>query len=304
MSRKKSSSKLLIFVAVLAIAGGAAALVAAFPKHKTTPTAAGTSAEPSTPTSVDTPASPSAPAAPKDMSDLLVGPHEVNLKINGWYGWALMDTRTGKIYGSSDMHKTQKTASMIKAWIAADVLRTQAEQGKTPSDYILGRVKIMVQHSDNNAAVELFKLVDNGASTRRMISLCDMKDSKSDDNWSNTLVSPYDIVKLGKCIADGRAAGPKWTQWLLTTMRGVNGGLTYGDFGIRKAFPDDVAKTVAIKNGWIDRQATQTYTVNCLAIGDHWTMGVMTNSPLSFSHDDTYGANVCKQVAAALLNKP
>jgi hypothetical protein len=297
------TSNWLLGVAAASILAGGAAVYDAFPAKTQAPASVG-----ATPADAEgTDAGPSSkpapsPAVPADMSDLLVGPHKVDLQVTGWYAWALMDLRTGKIFGSKDMHKTTKTASMIKAWIAADYLRRQAEAGKTPSDYYMGRVKIMVQHSDNNAAVELFKLVGLGASTKRMIAMCDMRDSTSFDNWSDTLLSPYDTAKLGACIAAGTAAGPKWTDWLLTTMRGVNGGLTYGDFGIRKAFPADVASTIAIKNGWVDRQATQTFTVNCLAIGDHWSMGVMTAYPLSFSSGNTYGAGICKQVAAALKN--
>ena len=55
-------------------------------------------------------------------------------------------------------------------------------------------------------------------------------------------------------------------------MRAVRGT---GDFGIRKAFPAAEQKTIAIKNGWVDRQAEQEYHVSCLAIGDGWVIGVM-----------------------------
>ena len=80
---------------------------------------------------------------------------------------------------------------------------------------------------------------------------------------------------MGDCIADGRAAGPKWTKWLLDEMRLVRG---VGDFGIRKAFPAAVQKKIAIKNGWVDRTSEQEMHINCLAIGDTWTMGVMVST--------------------------
>jgi hypothetical protein len=292
-----------IFVlAIAAIVLGGAAVYAAFPRDTGQPAASGTS-----PVATSTSPSPGAspdksadPVVPTDMSDLAVGPHQVNLKIDGWYSWAIMDLRTGELYGSKNMHETQRTASMIKAWIASDYLRRQSEAGQTPTAYWLGQVAAAIQKSDNTAASNVWGQVGRGASTKRMISMCNLKDSVSDDNWSNTRLSAYDTAKLAACIDKGTAAGTKWTPWLLTKMRTI----ILGDFGIRKAFPADVAKTIAIKNGWVTRtsQVPNVYTVNCLAIGDNWTMGVLTNSPLATHPNETYGASVCKQVAAALRN--
>lgn len=293
-------SRWLVVFAVASILLGGAAVYAAFPRDKGEPDASSTSpAAASSQSPSPLPADSPRPSG-KPMADLLVGPHTVNLKIDGWYSWAIMDTRTGELYGSKNMHETQRTASMIKAWIGADYLRTQAEAGKTPTDYWMGQVAAMVQKSDNIAANNVWGQVGRGQSTERMISMCDLKDSKSADNWSDTRLSAYDTAKLAECIGSGKGAGPKWTTWLLTKMRTI----ILGDFGIRKAFPSAVAKTIAIKNGWVDRQSQspQVYTVNCLAIGDNWTMGVMTNSPLATHSNESYGASVCKQVAAALKN--
>lgn len=292
------ASRWLLILAIASILLGGAAVYAAFPRDKGHPGASSPSPASQTSSSPAPADSPKPAASP--MADLLVGPHTVNLKIDGWYSWAIMDTRTGELYGSKNMHETQRTASMIKAWIASDYLRTQAEAGKTPTDYWLGQVAAAVQKSDNTAASNVWGQVGRGQSTKRMISMCNLKDSVSSDNWSDTRLSAYDTAKLAACINAGTAAGTKWTPWLLTKMRTI----ILGDFGIRKAFPADVAKTIAIKNGWIDRksQSPQVYTVNCLAIGENWTMGVMTNSPLATHPTESYGANVCKQVATALKN--
>lgn len=303
------ASRWLLILAVAAIVLGGAAVYAAFPKSKSPSDSSASATSTASPDVSGSPNSGSSNggepgASPKPsgpaMADLLLSPHTVNLKIDGWYSWALMDTRTGELYGSKNMHETQRTASMIKAWIGADYLRTQAEKGRTPSDSWLSIVAAMVQKSDNNAANQVWGQVGRGASTKRMISMCNLKDSSSSDNWSDTRLSAYDTAKLANCIGSGKAAGDQWTTWLLTKMRTI----ILGDFGIRKAFPSDVAKTIAIKNGWVDRrsQSPQVYTVNCLAIGDNWTLGVMTNSPLATHSTESYGANVCKQVAAALKN--
>jgi hypothetical protein len=194
------------------------------------------------------------------------------------------------------MSATNRTASMIKAWIASDYLRRSAENGVTPSDSRLHEVSIMIRDSDNAAASDLYAVNGKQASTRRLISMCGLTDSKvGPTSWSDTRLSARDTARMAACIASGRAAGPKWTKWLLNEMRLVRG---VGDFGIRKAFPAAVAKTIAIKNGWVTRDDNGDWEVNCLAIGDGWTMGVMTRYDASL--DYTYGANICKQVAAQL----
>jgi len=240
-----------------------------------------------------------APAAPKPtptLPPLDVRNAPVTVSVDGWYSWAMMDERTGKIYGSKNMGSTSTTASLIKSWIAADYLRRSADRGITPSDARLAQVTVMIRDSDNNAAQNLWEYIGGAPSIDRMVRICELTDSSAYRNsWSNTRVSPRDITRLAACIADGRAAGKKWTPWLLDEMRAVRGT---GDFGIRKAFPAAEQKSIAIKNGWVTRDATGEWNVNCLAIGDGWTMGVMTRYPASRGY--TYGASICKSVAKQL----
>ncbi len=82
-------------------------------------------------------------------------------------------------------------------------------------------------------------------------------------------------------------------------MRQVRGT---GDFGIRKAFPTAEGDTIAIKNGWVDRTREQENHVNCLAISDTWTMGVMLRYPVAKGYE--YGMNNCQKITAALLTEP
>ncbi|QLQ38887.1 hypothetical protein [Micromonospora robiginosa] len=233
------------------------------------------------------------PFEAKDLDDL---------DLKGWYAWSVLDKRTGKIIGSKNMAETSTTASLIKSWVVADYLRRSAEDGKTPSDAKLADATRIIRDSDNTRAQEFYESVGSAASIKRLISICKLTDSKvaADGGWSRTLLSPRDTARLGVCIDDGRAAGPKWTKWLLNEMRLVRGD---GDFGIRKAFPAAQQKKIAIKNGWIDRQKEQEYHVNCLAIGDTWTMGVMVKSPFSVGGWD-YGMKACEQITEALLREP
>ncbi|NES26218.1 hypothetical protein GCE86_27350 [Micromonospora terminaliae] len=223
-----------------------------------------------------------------------------DLGIKGWYSWAVLDKRTGKIIGSENMGETSTTASMIKSWVVADYLRRSAEAGRTPSQAKLDDATQIIRDSDNTRAQEFYESVGGSASIKRLISICKLTDSKvaSDGGWSRTMLSPRDTARLGLCIDDGRAAGPKWTKWLLNEMRLVRGD---GDFGIRKAFPAAEQKQIAIKNGWIDRQKEREYHVNCLAIGDTWTMGVMVKTPFSAASSWQYGMDACEKITEALL---
>lgn len=236
------------------------------------------------------------PTPSPTLPPLAVRNATVKVSVDGWYSWALMDTRTGKVYGSRNLGSTSTTASLIKSWIGADYLRRAAERGTTPSKARLAEVTRMIRDSDNEAAQDLWTVIGGAPAIGRMVRICKLTDSSAHKNlWSNTKVSPRDVTRLAACIADGRAAGKKWTTWLLSEMRKVRGA---GDFGIRKAFPAATQKTIAIKNGWVTRDATGEWHVNCLAIGAGWTMGVM--SRYAASKGVTYGANICKSVARQL----
>src|SRR4029079_10451118 len=101
------------------------------------------------------------------------------------------------------------------------------------------------------------------------------------NRWSLTQVPARDVTRLAKCIADGRAAGPKWTGWLLDQMSSVRGA---GRFGILEDLPADVAKSTAIKNGWLARDDGQWH-IACMATGDGWSLGVMARYPGRLGRD-------------------
>ncbi|HEX6967619.1 MAG TPA: hypothetical protein VF174_02145 [Micromonosporaceae bacterium] len=239
------------------------------------------------------------PSPSPTLPPLPVRPAEVRLDAEGWWSWAILDTRTGEISGAPNMTETSTTASMIKAWIAADYLRRTAEAGQTPSNTRLRQLTAIIRDSNNEYTSSLFREVGRTESIERLIEICELTDSHpaNDGGWSRTALSAQDTARLGACIADGRAAGPEWTDWLLEEMRLVRG---VGDFGIRKAFPAEEQKTIAIKNGWIERTQEREYHVNCLAIGDGWTMGVLVRYPFGLGGYE-YGMNNCQKIAEQLL---
>lgn len=220
----------------------------------------------------------------------------VRVDAKGWWSWALLDHRTGTLSGSANVGEVSTTASLIEAWIGADFLRRAAEAGHTPTDEHLRRLRAMIRDSDDASAETLWAAVGRSASIDRMVRICQLTDGRPDERtWSGTRISARDVARLGVCLADGRAAGGRWTPWLLAEMRAVRG---VGDFGVRRAFPPALWPGIAIKNGWAARAATGEWHVSCLAIGDGWSIGVMTRYPAVHGH--AHGATICRKVGEAL----
>jgi hypothetical protein len=219
----------------------------------------------------------------------------------GFLSWAYLDRSTGEIVGSANMADPTDTASMIKAWIAADYLRLAAQKGTTPPADAMNDLTTMIRDSDNDSADRIVAAVGGtNASVGRLITMCQLTESKAVDNaWSNTIVSARDTVRMGACIADGRAAGAQWTPFILDTMRSVKGE---GDFGIRKAFPAAQQPSIAIKNGWVLRDEDGIWHTGSLAISDTWVMAVMQRYPShgNWDTDVAHLDSVCQAVVRQL----
>ena len=149
------------------------------------PTGAGTDRSARQPSSPSPNPSPSLEPLPFVAKDL-------DLDIEGWYSWSVLDRRTGKIIGSKNMGETSTTASMIKAWIVADYLRRAADAGQTPSDAKLADATRIIRDSDNTRAEQFYNQVGRDASIKRLISMCKLTDSSvaPDGGWSRTRSPP------------------------------------------------------------------------------------------------------------------
>lgn len=221
----------------------------------------------------------------------------VEVDLAGEYGWALLDRDTGQLHGSGHEHAVGTTASVIKTWLAADHLRRAAADGRTPTPGERDRISMMIRDSENGPADELHQQLGGAASIDRLVATCGLTATESHpDGWARTRTSPGDLARLGACLADGRAAGSRWTPWLLSEMRAVRG---YGEFGIRPSLPAADRPTVAIKNGWYRWDDLAEFHVNCLAIGAGWVLSVMTRYPAE-GHWFDDGAQVCARVTAQL----
>lgn len=237
------------------------------------------------------------------------GPNPVSVEFSGEYlGWAMLDRATGAISGDN-LDQTSSTESMIKAWLVADFLRRSDEGAHTPTAAELTSAREAIRWSDDDAAQQLYEANGGNDSIERLIEMCGLTDTTIYDNWwSRTQMSPRDAVRLGLCLANGTAAGPHWTDWLLSEMRLVQGTTAAeeqqatrggGRWGIIDGVPAGQAQSVAIKNGWTSHKSDGNWHVNCLAVADGWTMAVMMRYPSGNGLD--YGANICQSIAGQLL---
>ncbi|MEV0130505.1 serine hydrolase [Dactylosporangium sp. NPDC050688] len=234
-------------------------------------------------------AAPAAPVAPA-LPPALLHPAPVTVDATGFWSWTVLDRRTGAMAGSDNAAATQRTASMIKAWLAADYLR----RTPSPSTSNLRQLTSMIRTSDNTAASYFWQLNGRSASITRLVQLCGLTDSRAYIDWASTLVSARDAARMGACIADGRAAGATWTDWVLNEMRNVSSSQ---EFGVVPALPAAEQPATAVKNGWIARSDGKWH-VNCLAIGTDWVLSVLTVYPSSKGMG--YGAEICSSVTRQL----
>jgi hypothetical protein len=223
----------------------------------------------------------------------LLAPAPVHVSVQGFYSWALMDRDTGTITGSDNFaNATNSTESMIKSWISSDYLRRLGDT--QPTQDRLDELSRMIRDSDDDAAEDIYRTDGGNAVVQRMISTCGLTETSIFDGWwSRTQVSARDAVRLGACVADGRAAGPRWTGWILNEMRQVRGE---GRFGIIEALPSDVVAQTSIKNGWTI--VGDQWHLNCMAIVDHYVLAVLTRYPSSLGIQ--YGAGICRNVTTQL----
>lgn len=241
------------------------------------------------------------------MATLAAGP--VKVSVDGFAAWALLDRQTGKIAGSDNMTATSSTESMIKIWLVSDYLRRNPE----PSAERLAEASTAIRDSDDDAAQSLYLAGGGDEVVQRMISTCGLTDTSvaRPGWWSYTQMSPRDAVRLGECVKNGTAAGPKWTAWVLKEMTLVRGTTAAADqhetsgggrWGIIDGLPEEIVKQgVAIKNGWTAIWADGNWHVNCLAVADDWVLAVMLRYPTDHGLD--YGANLCRTITEQLVRR-
>ncbi|HEX6967713.1 MAG TPA: hypothetical protein VF174_02635 [Micromonosporaceae bacterium] len=289
---------LLALIAILAalISGGIALILPDAADRPRAP-ADSRATDPDRPPQVDPAAV--APKAPADGA--------VQVNFDGtFFSWAVLDA-DGHLWGSDNLSALTWPGSIVKVWIVADFLRQAADRGDTPSQAQLDKASRAIRDSDDRSANDLYQAAGGRRQLRRMISTCGLTDTVIEgDRWRSVRMSARDAVRLGRCVTDGRAAGPAWTDWVRREMAMVRGSIDpvdqpYGGrWGIIDGLPAGLQESgVGIKNGWIVVESEGEWHVNCLAVADRWAMAVLTRYPAERGLE--YGARACADVAARLV---
>jgi hypothetical protein len=243
-----------------------------------------------------------------------VDPATIKPPVNtNFFGWAFLDESTGRITGSANMATgTNTTESMVKAWITADYLRMVDAKGVTPAPATLAELTNMIIHSNDDIAQKYYVADGGDAVIIRLIKMCGLTNTQVFPGWwSKTAMTPQDAVRYGQCVANGTAAGPKWTSWLLDTMKHVEGGVKDqvsvtvqgGHWGIIDGLPANLVADTSIKNGWTYYGGKDGWHVNCLAINPAWVLNVMVRVQGN-SVVPSVPASVCQSVAQQLTVTP
>jgi len=236
------------------------------------------------------------------------------------FAWAFYDRRTGQMTGSANSTKSVNyTESMLKVWLVSDYLRRLGT--KQPSKTALKYTSTAIRNSNDDSANWLWSQDGRYATLTRLTRLCGLKTVKSDPRyWSQTTMTAQDAVRMGLCVADGRAAGPQWTEYVLEQMRHTQGTTAAkdqqvrtggGHWGIIDGLPDNLQPEVSIKNGWTMHFSDSRWHVNCLALHADWVLAVQTQIPANnaaLGQKDEVGlkkaAAVCAAVAEQLTVTP
>ncbi len=212
--------------------------------------------------------------------------------VRGEWSWALRELNTGVVVGGGTLRTTAE--SMVKGWLAVDFLASRESRISAADE---ARVTRMIRASEDRAAQTLYLRLGGDASITRMIRTCGLRDTAiHPDWWSKTTMSATDASLLGQCVVRGPGLSPRWRDKLLDLMRSVDPG---DAFGIPEA-PALAGRRPAVKNGWT--RHGDWWTVNCLAIWDHWVLAVLVHYP-DRGDEHRYGAEVCKTVAQQLFGR-
>jgi hypothetical protein len=232
-------------------------------------------------------------------------PRSLTVANASYYGWSLLDRSSGRTTGSSNAATNGNTTeSMIKPWIVADYLRRETEAGRQPSAEDLNEMTLVIVDSHDPLTESYYQRGGADAVVERLARICGLTNLVIEPTlWGMTTMTPLDAVRYGACLADGRAAGPQWTAWLLDTMKQVRGSVADqrsgavqgGRWGIIDGLPPELAKDTSIKNGWTTY--VDGWHVNCLAIHPDWVLSVMIRT----WEDLDKAAAGCAGIAAALV---
>lgn len=219
-----------------------------------------------------------------------------------WASFTLADRRAGRLVGDTRTDEVTNSESVVKAWLAADLLATATAEQRRLTGWERERMVGMIRVSDDDAAEVIWRQLGADASIRKMIRVCRMTDTRVyPGRWSLTQISSRDMARLGACLTPGpgKPLNAGASKQLLDLMRTVDRS---NAFGIPQAQPAGAGGPVAVKNGWTEHGGTGLWNVNCLAVwgqDQRWVLAVTTRYPIDRGLG--YGADVCRRVTEALF---
>jgi hypothetical protein len=308
-ARVVTAATAIAVIAVLAAAGTPGSPRDQNAPDASTPTPAEAAAAPTaspTPPANPLAAPATAPPAPPPPTDPLdqaaARARRITDATAGWASFTLADRRAGRLVGDSRTDEVTNSESVVKAWLAADLLATAAAAKRRLTASERGRMTSMIRVSDDDSAEVIWRSLGGDSSIRKMIRTCRMTDARVyPGRWSLTQISSRDMARLGACLAPGpgKLLSAAASRQLLDLMRTV---ARSNAFGIPAARPAGAGGKVAVKNGWTEHGGTGQWNVNCLAVWGpelRWVLAVALRYPIPGGLQ--YGADVCRRVTAALF---
>ena len=314
--RRRAGRALAVVVALV----GVAAVAGGGGRDETRGAAAPAAPEAATGTGADRQTeapSPAVPTTSASSADPLAGPvrttrapdplvaaaaraRRITDRTADWASFTLLDRVAGRSAGDARSAEVTFVESVVKAWLAADLLATSERERRPLTAYERGRMTTMIRDSDDDDAEVIWRWLGGDASIKRMIEVCGMTDtSVYPGRWSLTRISARDLARLGSCLVPrGRVLSAKAGAELLRLMRTVSPS---NAFGIPQAQPAGAGVPVAVKNGWTEHGGVR-WNVNCLALwgsGLRWVLAVTVRYPIA--NGLGYGAGVCRRVTDALF---
>jgi beta-lactamase class A len=191
------------------------------------------------------------------------------------------------------------TASVIKVDTLATLLLQHQLAGKALSDWEDAEAVAMIQHSDNDAADDLWSDVGSDPAVtlaNRTFGLTSTVVG-DDDLWGLTTTSAADQVILLKQLLTPSALDTKSQAYALGLMRGVEADQAWGVSAVA-----DANTTTALKNGWLNvSDDDDLWTVNSIGIvtvhGQTVALAIMTQH----QPDETTGIELVERLAAATV---
>lgn len=213
-----------------------------------------------------------------------------------WMSWALVDTATGtgpgaRWTGSANAAAERTEAeSAIKAWLAADTLRSATEDGRAVTAGERSAIRDAIRSSDDDAAERLYRAGGTEAMIGRLEPECGVEVSTSRRGWwSYTQLGARDAAGMLGCV---REHAPEWPGGadLLADLAAIDAD---GRSGVAEMVPG----TSSEKNGWTVHG--DTWNVNCVVAWEDRSLAVLTRFPAERGLD--YGWGVCRDVATDVL---